>query len=237
MATTLAKIQIRRGLLQDLPLLDPGELGYATDEQRLFIGNEYEEYVGTGVAGQTITTSNRIVSPSKLVIFVDEGAGFEVKQVNSYWTLSNREITFINAVPVITDTEGNVINNIRVGYNNEVEVKNNIRKNESIRLEASQTNVTTNFSFNISFFNTALIHYSLIQQNTNIMRTGTLQIITNGINVDISDVYNDLDPNSTGSGITFLADLSGGYLNLKYTNTSSNIANMYITYQLWNTSL
>ena len=35
----ISRIQIRRGLYQDLPILHEGELGYATDRKRLFIGN------------------------------------------------------------------------------------------------------------------------------------------------------------------------------------------------------
>ena len=36
---TVSKIQVRKGNLADLPILDAGELGYATDKKRLFIGN------------------------------------------------------------------------------------------------------------------------------------------------------------------------------------------------------
>ena len=51
--TRISKIQIRRGTIADLPILSPGEFGYATDTQRLFLGNE-EYTVGTGNAAQTV---------------------------------------------------------------------------------------------------------------------------------------------------------------------------------------
>ena len=38
--TQISKIQHRTGALVDLPQLSTGELGYATDVQRLFIGND-----------------------------------------------------------------------------------------------------------------------------------------------------------------------------------------------------
>ena len=48
MATTrISKIKVRNGDLSDLPVLDPSEFGYSTDEHRLFIGND-ELTVGTG---------------------------------------------------------------------------------------------------------------------------------------------------------------------------------------------
>ena len=48
MATTrTSKIKVRQGDFSDLPMLDPGELGYAKDQRRLFIGNDTAS-VGTG---------------------------------------------------------------------------------------------------------------------------------------------------------------------------------------------
>ena len=36
---TVAQIKVRQGNLSDLPILATGEFGYATDVQRLYIGN------------------------------------------------------------------------------------------------------------------------------------------------------------------------------------------------------
>ena len=38
--TQTSKIRVRTGDLADLPQLSPGEFGFATDEKRLFIGNQ-----------------------------------------------------------------------------------------------------------------------------------------------------------------------------------------------------
>lgn len=38
--TQISKIQIRTGSISDLPELDVGEFGFATDDRRLFIGND-----------------------------------------------------------------------------------------------------------------------------------------------------------------------------------------------------
>ena len=53
--TRISKIQVRRGSIADLPLLDAGEFGYATDEQRLFIGNE-SLTIGSGDGSNTVFT-------------------------------------------------------------------------------------------------------------------------------------------------------------------------------------
>ena len=55
--TIIAKIQVRRGELDDLPVLDEGEFGYAVDYRRLFIGNTPLEFVTDGT-----TKNNNIFS-------------------------------------------------------------------------------------------------------------------------------------------------------------------------------
>jgi len=35
----ISKVQVRRGLQENLPQLDGGEMGWSTDERRLYIGN------------------------------------------------------------------------------------------------------------------------------------------------------------------------------------------------------
>ena len=49
--TQVAKLLNRQGNLTDLPLLDPGELGYAKDVKRLFIGNDPISVNSNGVSG------------------------------------------------------------------------------------------------------------------------------------------------------------------------------------------
>ena len=50
MADINASIKVRQGLIQNLPALTTGELGYATDVKRLFIGNEPLNFIGDGIA-------------------------------------------------------------------------------------------------------------------------------------------------------------------------------------------
>lgn len=48
MATISAKQRVRQGNLADLPVLSPGEFGYALDYKRLFIGNTTASQLGNG---------------------------------------------------------------------------------------------------------------------------------------------------------------------------------------------
>ena len=48
----ISKIQVRRGLQENLPALDGGELGWSVDQRRLWIGNGNTSE-GAPVAGQT----------------------------------------------------------------------------------------------------------------------------------------------------------------------------------------
>ena len=74
MATTrTSKIRVRQGNFSDLPVLDPGELGYAKDSRRLFIGNDTVN-VGTGngvLLGFTLPLA--VSKPTITTVFVDEG--------------------------------------------------------------------------------------------------------------------------------------------------------------------
>jgi len=68
--TIVAKLQVRRGALDDLPILDPGELGYATDVRRLFIGNDPVTFVGNGT-DDTFTIRDSSIIPNQLSVVVN----------------------------------------------------------------------------------------------------------------------------------------------------------------------
>ena len=53
----ISKIQNRRGLQQDLPQLDSGEIGWSIDTRQLFIGN------GTLAEGAPVIGNTEIVMP------------------------------------------------------------------------------------------------------------------------------------------------------------------------------
>jgi hypothetical protein len=60
MVNQISKIKVRAGLLENLPLLDKGELGWAVDTQQLFIGN------GTITDGAPVAGNTEILSAASL---------------------------------------------------------------------------------------------------------------------------------------------------------------------------
>jgi hypothetical protein len=78
--TQISKIQVRRGLLEELPQLASGEFGWAIDAQRLFIGNgTYKE--GAPELGNTeiLTHESDVFSLSGVYTYKGERAGYIVK--------------------------------------------------------------------------------------------------------------------------------------------------------------
>lgn len=70
------KIKIRRGLKENLPTLDTGELAFCTDTYELFVGTSIgNKLIGGSAAGSTITESNNngyiIVDGSQLKVYDD----------------------------------------------------------------------------------------------------------------------------------------------------------------------
>ena len=63
MASVVAQIKVRQGNLADLPILQPGEFGYATDTSRLYIGN-VPPTAQAGDGTTTIFTFNQIDTDS-----------------------------------------------------------------------------------------------------------------------------------------------------------------------------
>ena len=93
MATTrISKIRHRQGNFTDLPVLDPGELGYAKDVRRLFIGNDT---VNVGTGNGVLTQFTIPLALSKPNITTVSVAGSAVNA--STYTISGTTLTFASA--------------------------------------------------------------------------------------------------------------------------------------------
>lgn len=220
MATTVAKLQVRRGNQTDLPVLDEGEFGYASDTQRLFIGNAFETFTGTGTASQVLTLAAKTAKPDTLTVLADAGAGYTKLALTTDYTLSSNTITLVVG---ITGT-------IKVGYNSEVSLTGGEQKMHHVTL-AIGTNVATGYSFDSTTYNTLFLDYSLKQGS--LLRVGTLRFITDGTVVSLTDSFDDL---TTTLYFTFSAVIAAGIVDLQY---SQNIASSEFFFQIrtWNTSV
>ena len=219
MATTrISKIRHRQGNLADLPVLDPGELGYAKDSRRLFIGNDTVS-VGTGNGVLTqFTVPLSLSKPNNQKVFV---AGVEQNAGN--YSISVTTLTFASAPTGA----------ITVGFNSEIDVINDVTLPSEISLAANGSAADTGFQVDTTLYNVAIIDYTL--ESTSGVRIGQIRIGTDvsGGTSTIADNYTE----TTVVGITFSVDIAtANTMKLKYTDADNKICKLKYTYQLWNSN-
>ena len=219
MATTrTSKIQVRQGNFTDLPVLDPGELGYAKDSRRLFIGNDVAS-VGTGNGVLTsFTIPLSLSKPNITTVFV---AGSAVNAAT--YTISGTTLTFASAPTGA----------ITVGFNSEIDIVSDVTLPSIISLAANGTSADTGFQVDTSLYNVVVMDYTL--ESTNGVRIGQLRFGT-----DTSASTSTLDDNHTETaavGITFAVDIAtANTMKLQYTDADNLITKFKYTYQLWNSN-
>jgi len=87
--TRISKIKVRQGNFADLPLLDSGELGYALDDHRLFIGNS-QVTIGTGNG-----VNDMFIIPTTISVNNVRGVFLDGSQVNtSDYSVVGTTLTF-----------------------------------------------------------------------------------------------------------------------------------------------
>ena len=220
--TIVAKLQVRRGALDDIPILDPGELGYATDVRRLFIGNDPVTFVGNGSTTRFTIRDSSII-PSQLSILVD----LNLVETGIEYSADGCDIVFATA-PANNAT-------ITVGFNTEIKTRNSdhILQYERLDLDSSVTDADTGLDFLIGGplgNNTASIEYSL-KDGSGSLSVGNMTIVTDGTVA----IVNDSGTSTTNSGISFNTRIVNQRLYLTYNNTSIYPAHFYYSIRLWNT--
>lgn len=220
----ISQLKVRRGVIADMPVLAEGELGYATDVYRLFIGNRTFT-VGTG-DGTTDTfvlpldSDNPATNLYNPTIYVDD-----VLVNASAYTLVSTTLTF-DAPPV----SGAIVT---IRWNSEVLLKNNVAEPSSITLDASATAGTnTGLAFDKRIYDTAFIDYSLKISDNSAYRIGTLRVMVDP-NTDAVVVDDQYNITSTGVNFTFDAAVTDDTLNLTYENNETLPVIFKFTYKLW----
>lgn len=216
----ISKIRLRRGNFAELPLLESAEMGYATDQRRLFIGNELQT-AGTGDASNKVFAIDTDVDyPSVLKVYQD---GVEINTAN--YTVAGAEITFNTAPPV-----GAVITYRHLGEIELVKNRPSSATNTYI-LPANGNAAETGFEIDTVNYDVAILDYTLAGDNG--VRAGQMRIVVDTIanNAVIDDSYTE----TIDQGVTFSLDISSvGVCKLLYTDTSNNQYRFKFTYQLWN---
>jgi len=216
--TRISKIKVRQGDFADLPMLDPGEIGYATDNQRLFIGNTTIS-VGTGNGVNTAFVVPSTLLQNGVVAIFDAGT-----QVNAAdYSIVGSTLTFSTAPTGA----------ITANYNGEISMERYATIPSIIELAANGSSAITGFSIDTTLYNIAIIDYTL--ESTNGVRVGQIRMAT-----DISASTSAIDDNYTETAtvdVTFSADISvANTLRLMYTDGANTITKFKYTYQLWNSN-
>lgn len=233
--TIIAKIQVRRGELDDLPVLDEGEFGYAVDYRRLFIGNTPLEFVTDGSTTE-YTISDKSLIPGQMIVLLDGQQVFPGAQFN----VDRTEIVWQSPPP-----EGSLVT---ITYNTELSVINNSINPtmEMLQLAGDVVNGDTGLNWNIANGNSAIINYSIVNTNKD-MHIGILKLITNAnilnynsptnpdTDEDIIVGVTDIGGGMGAAGITFDAKVENNRVHLTYTNSTEHYANFYYNIQIWNT--
>lgn len=217
--TLISRIQLRRGNFEDLPILKEGELGYAMDRKRLFIGNPSQTIISTGNT-DTYELDFRIARPSQIIVLVDNTQ----KTAGVHYTVTGTALTFNAPAPAV----GAVI---EVGVNNEIVLDKADAMTDTLPLLAAVMDNFIGIYFDSTVYNTAVIDYSLKDTSGN-MQVGQIRMITNGVDVSVADTSNSIGSPT----VTFSGEIDGdNYFRLNYTNSSSSAGTFYYTIRLWYT--
>lgn len=219
MATTrISKMKVRQGNFADLPLLDAGELGYAKDQRRLFIGNDTIA-VGTGNASTTAFVLPIDFSNHNVIGVYLNGT------ITSAYTIAGTTITF-NTAP------GSGVA-ITAKFNGELDFLNDLIIPSSIQLAANGSAAETGFSFNTTVADACIIDYTL--KTANGLRVGQLRIAVNttGPTAAIDDNYTEVGTVNIDFGTNVA---TANTLRLTYTDNANAVAKFKYTYQLWNSN-
>ena len=216
--TRISKIKVRQGDFSDLPVLDPGEIGYAKDVRRLFIGNDTVN-VGTGIGVLTQWIVPIALSqPNIITVFVD---GSPVNAAD--YSIVGTTLTFASAPTGV----------ITVGFNSEIEIDRDQTQIDQIQLAANATTSDTGIAVDTTTHNIAIIDYTL--ESTNGVRVGQIRMAT-----DISASTSTIDDSYTETAtinVQFNVDISvGNLMKLQYTDNDNLISKFKYTYKLWNSN-
>ena len=231
--TRISKIQVRRGNIVDLPLLDAGEFGYALDEQRLFIGNEITEIgIGNGLQ-KTFALPNLSEYPAGLSAEGYRDPRFYVDGQE----ISGVEIKGNTAEFAVAPNTGVVVT---AKWNSEVEMRHAVVAPGEERLDSlSSQGSKTEFQFDKDAYSAVFMNYTLRKNQTAVI-TGTEKnavanigdsLVINGLTINFetdanSNGFASLDDIVTDINKVFpgTASNADGYLKIEFTGTDITIS-------------
>jgi hypothetical protein len=185
----ISKIIHRTGANDDLPQLDVGELGYASDEGRLYIGNDPELITDT-IEGKFV--SEILTTSSPLDFSRISGAG------NSTANLANIQDGQVLGINTLIDGRTEIVN-LGGTSNNNINLGNvqNVRLNGGLNGQVLQTNGSGNLNWvNNGIVTVAIANVS--QANPAVVTTQSRHFLGIGTQVFIGNVSGMTQLNTAG---------------------------------------
>jgi len=248
--TIIAKLLVRQGSIQDLPMLAAGEFGLAQDEQRLFIGQTPKTgtLVSATVNSATVKFSNSFNDQADQYVIDLDTAYNRSYQIDVYDSVTNQQIPSILGTDISSNDGENTFDpglsralttadTITLRHNKEI---TNYKSDdqiiggvESIYLDpvsspGTPENTNPRIDFNSEIKNSITFEYMLtLGTNTTSIRKGTLSISVYG------DATSNIDDNFTSTAdlanVKFsIHGVTPKHFNLQYDTT--NIEQMQFSY-------
>ncbi len=235
--TVIAKIQLRRGDFDDLPVLGEAELGYATDAHRLFIGNKDFTFRGDGVTREFFLRDASII-PSQIRVSIDDeivydtdimaeglhasGPGVSPEEINYIQSIEGSRILF--ARPPGNESI------ITVSCNSEIKVNKQQPEKIAVHLGITGDVVEkTNISWDVLRYNTAKMTYSYKAGEELVV--GEVFFITNGPGPNPTVKVKN---SATDDLVFFTGFIEEERFHVGYLNNTAP-ANLFYSLELWNT--
>lgn len=216
MADINASIKVRQGLIQNLPALTTGELGYATDVKRLFIGNEPLNFIGDGNTTEFNTGIDLDdVSTNAYRVTIDD-------VLTTNYTVDDFVINFA-AAPADQAV-------IVVKFNSEIPLvappEATPQNPSTVELTPSATDVSLNeIAIDTTRFGFTQITYTLTDATSR--RSGTMRIsVDDNGDVMLDDDYGTTSPEASRLDHIFGGTITNGVFVVSYTCADVNPVQM-----------
>lgn len=239
--TRVSRIQIRRGNYEDLPILADGELGLATDESRLFIGNKPIQLGLEGLAQYSIPSSiiSQNISAGRIKYFLGEANNTGLAPLTvSNVSVGHRHITFApDHLPGITGGHKYLYiqfnSEILLGETLQITPRNILLPSTS----GSSVHVSSPITYSATEIEACFIKYTLRSATLSIpIRVGSMSIVNSSDKLSFNDEYHsvrNVDNISDGSNnIEFEASIVDGNVVIQYLAPDNDVI-MTFTIELW----
>ena len=176
----ISKIQVRRGLQENLPQLSSGEMGWSVDERRLYIGNgtlvEGAPTVGVTEilteysADNTAVVANIALLQSNVSILQSYASLTSNNVAKTTLVLANNTSSATNTALTLTDSLTNLIDyritrgiEARIGTIKVTQISGNVAVVDDEYTETGVTGVTLSF---FAYGNSAVLRYTTTNTGT-----------------------------------------------------------------------